>query len=83
MIDGPSNEDERAEQLETKTITLTTAETLSECLLLYQSDNWSKILRLTCYWLRVRKRLQRSTVLKTHIPPDTEEMDEAMWARVL
>jgi len=95
MIDVSSNDDElQREQLETKTITLTTAETLSECPLLYQSDNWSKILRLTCYWLRVRKRLQistkdqpcrgqTSTMSRTHNQPDAEEMDEAMWALVL
>ena len=45
------------EEVEEKTITLTAVVNEVECALLYQSDNLSKILRLTAYWLRLRNRL--------------------------
>lgn len=78
----PSIDDEQKEQFETKSITLVITEALNECPLLYQSDNWSKILRLTSYWLRVRNRLRKKAVPDVKVPPSTKEIDDSMWALV-
>jgi len=59
-----------------------TIATVTECSLLYQSDNWPKILRLTSYWLRVRDRLRKKVVPDKSVPPTTAETTKAMWALV-
>lgn len=78
-----ATDDSREEQLETKLITLITTETLAECPLLYQSDSWTKITHLACYWLRVRKRLQKKEIPDRQTPPTSAEIDEAIRALVL
>ncbi|CAI6350178.1 unnamed protein product [Macrosiphum euphorbiae] len=75
-------DESREEQLETKVITLVTTETLTECPLLYQSDSWTKITRLACYWLRVRKRLLKKEIPDRQTPPTSAEVDEAIRALV-
>jgi len=77
-----SDENEKNEHVETKIVTLITIETMTECPLLYQSDNWPKILRLTSYWLRVRDCLRKKVVPDTAVPPTTVETTNAMWALV-
>lgn len=74
-----STENERKEHVEKKIITLVITEIIIECLLLYQSDNYPKILHLTCYWLHVRDRLRRKAVPDAGVSPSTEEIDKAMW----
>lgn len=59
-----------------------TIATVTECSLLYQSDNWPKILRLTSYWLRVRDRLRKNVVPDKGVPPTTAETTKAMWTLV-
>lgn len=77
-----STDESREEQLETKVITLITTETLTKCPLLYQSDSWTKMTRLTCYWLRVRKRLRNQEIPYRQTPPNYAEIDEAIRALV-
>jgi len=77
-----STNESREEQLETKVITLITTKTLTECPLLYQSDSWTKITRLACYWLRVRKRLLNKEIPDRQTPPTSAEIDEAIRALV-
>lgn len=73
-----SAEDEKNEHVETKIITLVLTDTMTKCLLLYQLENWPNILRLTCYWLRVRDRLKRKAIPDAGVSPSTEEIDKAM-----
>jgi len=77
-----STDETREGQLETKVITMVSTETLAKCSLLYQSENWTKMTRLTCYWLRVRKRLRKKEIPDRQTPPTYAEMDEAIRALV-
>lgn len=72
----------REEELEENPITLVVRVKTEECPLLYQSDNFPKILRLTAYWLRVRNYLvnKRTTMLTTL--PTAEEIEKAVEAQV-
>ncbi|XP_008179879.1 uncharacterized protein LOC103308385 [Acyrthosiphon pisum] len=77
---SPTNH--RDEELEENPITLVVRVKTEECPLLYHSDNFPKILRLTAYWLRVRNYLsnKRNSMLTT--PPTADEIEKAVKAQV-
>ncbi|CAI6355671.1 unnamed protein product [Macrosiphum euphorbiae] len=66
------------EEVEQKRITLLTQVVDDECRVLRQSDNLSKVLRLTAYLLRIVDRLRKKTIPHWTSPPTTEETDRAL-----
>ncbi|XP_008179517.1 uncharacterized protein LOC103308231 [Acyrthosiphon pisum] len=66
------------EEVEQKRITLLTQVVDDECRVLWQSDNLSKVLRLTAYLLRIVDRLRKKTIPHWTSPPTTEETDRAL-----
>ncbi|CAI6373892.1 unnamed protein product [Macrosiphum euphorbiae] len=77
---NPTNH--RDEELEENPITLVVRVKTKECPLLYQSDNFPKILRLTAYWLRVRNYLSNKRTSMLTTLPTAEEIEQAVKAQV-
>lgn len=75
--------DKKEHQIEEKQITLLAVCSEEECRLLFASGELPKVLRLTAYLLRVRKRLLRQPISFDHTkPPGVKEMEEALHALV-
>lgn len=77
---NPTNH--REEELEENPVTLVVRVKTEECPLLYQSDNFPKILRLTAYWLRVRNYLSNKRTSMLTTLPTAEEIEKAVEAQV-
>jgi len=69
-------------QSEEKLVTLLTAASEEECQLLHSSSELPKVLRLTVYWLRVRKFITKhQTSFFDHTQrPEAKEKEEALHA---
>jgi len=71
----------RDEEGEKKPIILITLVKAEECPILNQSENFSKLLRPTAYWLRLKDHFLHKT--KFHNPiPTTEEINRALLTQV-
>jgi len=73
--------DHQLHQSEEKLVTLLTAASEEECQLLHSSSELPKVLRLTAYWLRVRKFITHQTSSFDHTQrPGAKEKEEALHA---